>query len=177
MKNELGLVHIYTGDGKGKTTSSIGLIIRALGAGLKVVFCQFLKSGKSSELNILKALDNLTYVSKEGVNGFINQLSEREIEKIKNMHNDMLDECIDLCKLGKCDVLVLDEIMAAINLNVVDYDKVLYFLKNRPDNIEIVMTGRDPKPELIEIADYISEIKKIKHPFDNGINARVGIEQ
>lgn len=177
MKEKLGLVHIYCGDGKGKTTSSVGLTVRALGAGLKVVFCQFLKSGKSSELNILKSLENLTYVSGEGVRGFISSMSEEEVNKIRDMHNNMLDECIDLCKAGKCDMLILDEIMAAVNLNVADFDKLLDFLRNRPENIEIVMTGRDPKRELIEIADYVSEIKKIKHPFDRGINARVGVEK
>ena len=177
MKEKLGLVHIYCGDGKGKTTSSVGLTVRALGAGLRVVFCQFLKSGKSSELNILKSLDNLTYVSGEGVRGFISRMSEEEVNKIRHMHNEMLDECIDLCKSGKCDMLVLDEIMAAVNLNVADFDKLLDFLRNRSENIEIVMTGRDPKPELIEIADYVSEVKKIKHPYDRGINARVGVEK
>lgn len=74
-------------------------------------------------------------------------------------------------------MLVLDEIMAAVNLNVADFHKLLDFLRNRPENIEIVMTGRDPKPELIEIADYVSEVKKIKHPYDRGINARVGVEK
>lgn len=177
MKNELGLVHIYCGDGKGKTTSSVGLTVRALGSGLRVVFCQFLKSGKSSELNILKSLDNLTFISGEGVRGFVWSMSEEEINKVRDMHNEMLDKCIDLCKSGKCDMLVLDEIMAAVNLNAADYDKLLDFLRNRPENVEIVMTGRDPKEELIEIADYVSEIKKIKHPYDRGINARVGVEK
>lgn len=177
MKDDLGLIHIYTGDGKGKTTSSVGLSIRALGAGLKVVFCQFLKSGTSSEINILKSLDNLTLIQGEGVKGFIKYMSEEEVKHVTKIHNEMLKRCIALCEEKKCDMLILDEIMAAVNLGVADYELLLNFLRNRPENIEVVMTGRDPRPELIEMADYVSEVKKIKHPFDKGINARYGVEK
>ncbi|SFU42355.1 cob(I)yrinic acid a,c-diamide adenosyltransferase [Clostridium sp. DSM 8431] len=177
MKDKLGLIHIYTGDGKGKTTSSVGLAVRALGAGLNVVFCQFLKSGTSSELNILKDLDNLILVQGEGVKGFVKYMSEEEVKHVTKMHDEMLLKCISLCKEGKCDMLILDEIMAAVNLNVVSYDVLLDFLRNKPENVEIVMTGRNPKEELIDLADYVSEIRKIKHPFDEGINARYGVEK
>ncbi|MCR4944632.1 MAG: cob(I)yrinic acid a,c-diamide adenosyltransferase, partial [Clostridium sp.] len=145
MKDKLGLIHIYTGDGKGKTTSSVGLAVRALGAGLNVVFCQFLKSGTSSELNILKDLDNLILVQGEGVKGFVKYMSEEEVKHVTKMHDEMLLKCISLCKEGKCDMLILDEIMAAVNLNVVSYDVLLDFLRNKPENVEIVMTGRNPK--------------------------------
>lgn len=177
MKDKLGLIHIYTGDGKGKTTSSVGLAVRGLGAGLNVVFCQFLKSGNSSEINILKNLDNLTIVQGEGVKGFVKYMSEEEVKHVTKMHDEMLLECINLCKSGKCDMLILDEIMAAVNLNVVSYKVLLDFLRNKPENVEIVMTGRNPKEELIDLADYVSEIRKIKHPFDKGINARYGVEK
>lgn len=177
MKKELGLIHIYTGDGKGKSTASIGLAIRALGAGLNVVFCQFLKSGTSSEINILKSLDNLTIVQGEGVKGFIKYMSKEEVESITKMHNEMLQNCIELCNSKMCDMLILDEIMAAVNLGVVNYDLLLNFLRNKGENIEVIMTGRNPKPELIELSDYVSEVKKIKHPFDKGVQARYGIEK
>ena len=86
-------------------------------------------------------------------------------------------QAIDLCNSGKCDVLVLDEIIGAVNNKTVDYEMLVDFLKNRPENIEVIMTGRNPKEELIEIADYVSEVNKVKHPFDKGIAAREGVEK
>ncbi len=176
MKKKLGLTHIYCGDGKGKTTASIGIAIRSIGQNFNVVFCQFLKSGESTELKVLDKFENCTIISGKGIKGFVKNMSEDEKNIVYENHNNNLKSAIDLCNNGKCDVLVLDEIIATVNLGLVDYKKLLDFLKNRPKNIEVIMTGRDPKEELVEIADYVSEVKKVKHPYDKGIFARYGVE-
>ena len=88
----------------------------------------------------------------------------------------MFETAVSKIEEGNFDVLMLDEILASVRLGVVDAEQLLSFLKNKPENLEVILTGRDPIPELVEIADYVSEIKKIKHPFDAGIYARKGIE-
>ncbi|MBU5487624.1 cob(I)yrinic acid a,c-diamide adenosyltransferase [Clostridium sp. MSJ-8] len=176
MKKDLGLIHIYCGDGKGKTTASIGIAIRGISCNYNVLFCQFLKSGESSEIKILKKYPNCNVEIGEGLRGFVYDLSKEELQKVKKNNDKTFDKIIELCNNGKCDILILDEIMSTINLELIDYNKVLNFLKNKPTNIEVIMTGRDPKDELIELADYVSEIKKIKHPFDKGVYARNGID-
>lgn len=177
IKSNLGLMHIYCGHGKGKTTASLGIILRAVGCNLKVVLTQFLKDGDSSELSVLKNFENVTIISGKEVKGFTNTMTQYDMQSVLKTNNDHLKKAIELCISGKCDLLVLDEIIGAINSNLVDYNILIEFLNNRPENIEVILTGRDPNKELLEIADYVSEIKKIKHPYDNGISARYGIEK
>ena len=177
MKKHLGLTHIYCGDGKGKTTASLGIVLRSIGCHFNVVFTQFLKDNDSSELEVLRKYDNVRIISGKGVRGFTKFMKQKDLKQVTNIQNVHLKQAIDLCNDGKCDVLVLDEIIGAVNTNTVDYEMLLDFLKNRPKNIEVIMTGRNPKKELVEIADYVSEIRKIKHPFDKGIPAREGVEK
>lgn len=175
-KNELGLIHIYCGDGKGKTTASMGLALRALGYGYKVVITQFLKDGDSSELKAIKQFSNATVISGKQVAGFSFSMNDQEKEIVTKNHNEHLKKAIELCENGDCDVLILDEIMGAIKTQLINYDMLISFLKNKPPHVEIVMTGRNPNVELIELADYVSEVKKVKHPYEKGIKARGGIE-
>lgn len=172
-----GLVHIYCGDGKGKTTASIGLIIRALGSGMKVVLVQFLKSSKTSELNILSDLDGITILRGKKGNVFSFSMTEEEKKESLKIHNQNLSEAIKIVKSNESVLLVLDEIIGAYNKELVDKDILLSFLDNKPSGVEVVLTGRNPDEGLINRADYISEIKKIKHPYDSGIAARIGIER
>ncbi|KMT21848.1 cob(I)yrinic acid a,c-diamide adenosyltransferase [Clostridium cylindrosporum] len=172
-----GLVHIYCGDGKGKTTASIGLIIRALGSGMKVVFLQFLKNSPTSELNILSYLDNLTILRGKQGNVFSFSMTDEEKRLSTEIHNNNLKRAIEIAMSLQCDMLVLDEVIGAYNRNLVDKDMLLEFLDRKPSTLEVVLTGRGPDANLTDRADYISEIKKIKHPFDMGISARVGIER
>lgn len=171
-----GLIHIYCGDGKGKTTAALGIVLRAVSAKNKVLFVQFLKDGNSSELKTLSKFSNVKIITGKGVDGFTFTMTDKEKEIVKKIHNNHLTEAIDICKNNNIGVLVLDEIIGAINLKLVDYNILLDFLKNKPENLEVIMTGRDPNKELIDIADYVSEVKKIKHPYDKGIEARVGID-
>ncbi len=171
-----GLIHIYHGDGKGKTTAAIGLVIRAISNEKRVVFTQFLKGDNSSELKILKTLDNIEFVFCKENFGFVWNMNEDEKQRAKKEYTNQFINAINLAKEINADVLVLDEFCAGYELEFIDNKIALEFLKSKPENLEIVITGRNPKVEIINLADYISEIKKIKHPFDKGIDARKGIE-
>ncbi|MDF2943657.1 MAG: ATP:corrinoid adenosyltransferase BtuR/CobO/CobP [Herbinix sp.] len=172
-----GLIHIYEGEGKGKTTAAVGLSIRCAGNGGKVIFTQFLKDNKSSELNILKTIIPIEVVSGGEFFGFYSKMSEETKVRAKEVYSNLLETVMNKASNGDYQMLVLDEIIAAYNFNLIDQSILLTFLKNKPSNLEVVMTGRNPSEELLELADYISRIDKIKHPYDKGIKARVGIEK
>lgn len=177
MEESLGLVHIYCGDGKGKTTAAMGLALRAIGSGKRVLVVQFLKDGSSGEIAALRQFPTVNFLVNDEVTGFTFNMSEGEKLSCKDCHNRQLQKAIELCDGGEVDLLVLDEAIGAINGGVLDEEIVLNFLQNRPQNVEIALTGRNPSEAFMEIADYISEIKKLKHPFDKGISARTGIEK
>lgn len=172
-----GLIHIYTGDGKGKTTAAIGLSIRCAGSGGEVLFSQFIKNNHSNELNILKQISNIQVVTTEKTFGFISRLSENERIEAKKVYSSYLYHVFELVKAKNPRMLILDEIIGAYNYNVIEHHMLTDFLINKPEELEVVMTGRNPALELVELADYVSDIKKVKHPFDQGINARIGIEK
>ena len=169
----MGLIHIYSGDGKGKTTSSVGLGIRALGNGMKVLFVQFFKNDSSCEVKVLKTLDNITCLHCPKNFGFYFVLSEEEKTDAKKHYNALLNQAIEM----SCDydMVILDEIISTYNYDIIEKTTLIDFLKNNT-RLEIVLTGRDPEKELVDMADYISDIQKIKHPFDTGKPARKGIE-
>ncbi|WWU64001.1 cob(I)yrinic acid a,c-diamide adenosyltransferase [Clostridium baratii] len=174
---ELGLIHIYCGDGKGKTTAAMGLGIRAAGRSKKVLLTQFLKSNKTGELNSIEKLSEFFHVVK-GVPAkkFVWNMNEEEKLEVKKEHTNRFREVTKKAIEEEYDLLILDEIIATINRDFVKLTEVIDFLKNKPKGLEVVMTGRNPKEELIELADYVSEIKAIKHPYNKGIKSRVGIE-
>jgi cob(I)alamin adenosyltransferase len=172
-----GYIHIYEGNGKGKSTAAIGLSIRCAGNGGKIIYTQFLKNNKSSELNILKNISNIQVVPSEKEFGFTWNLSGDQKKDAKRICKKLLEQVIDMASNQDCSMLVLDEIIATYNSELINQQDLLEFLKTKPEHLEVVMTGRNPSKELVELADYISEIKKVKHPFDKGIKARVGIEK
>ena len=174
METKRGCVHLYFGDGKGKTTAAMGLSLRAAGSGKKVLLCQFLKGNHSSERNALQQIENITCLKGSEQTKFTYQMTEEEKEENKRQQLKMLTEMID--QAGNYDMLVFDEVLYAIDLGQIPEEVLLTFLKNRPDQVEVVLTGRNPSKEMIALADYASEIRKIKHPFDQGKEARVGIE-
>lgn len=169
-----GLIHIYCGNGKGKTTAAIGLAIRAAGAGKRVVFAQFFKDGSSSEISVLKAVENIQTVHCNTVRGFWKRMDDAQKVKASKDYTNFFSEIIKLAK--DADLLVLDEIISACNHGTVAEAAVLDFLCDKPKNLEVALTGRNPSETLLELADYVSEIKKVKHPYDCGIAAREGIE-
>lgn len=171
-----GLIHIYTGDGKGKTTAAAGLAVRFAGSGGRVLFARFLKTNSSGELNILSRIPEITMVENPKVFHMINLKDGKPPEGAKEYYQAMFEETARKALSGGYDMLVMDELMAAVNLELVNKADVTAFLKGKPQNLEVVMTGRNPAPEIAALADYISEVRKIKHPYDKGIKARKGIE-
>ena len=173
---EGGLIHIYCGDGKGKTTAALGLTVRCAGHGNKVLFVQFLKSWVTGELNSLTLFENVEVLRAKATPKFTFQMNEEEKAQVTQDHLELFETVKNKCLSEKIDLLVLDEIVGACDKGVFDKATLLDFLKNKPQKLEVVMTGRNPFPELVELADYVTEMQKIKHPFDGGIAARKGIE-
>lgn len=176
MRKDLGLVHIYCGEGKGKTTCSVGLTVRAAGYGLKVLFMQFLKSGDSSELKILKSLENVTVMGTKPIRKFSFQMTEEEKAEVRRVDAEQFSQVVDLIKDEDYNMLVLDECLGAIEAGLLDESLIVEFLENKPEHLEVVLTGRYPSDRLVELADYVSRVDKVKHPYDKGISARAGIE-
>lgn len=168
-------IHIYCGDGKGKTTAAMGLALRAAGSGKRVVLTQFLKDGSSSELKILREIPQIQVFLCEEKFGFFWNMSEEQKETAKRSYTELFERAMEAAKKGAF-LLVMDELIAAYNHELVERERVLHFLWEKPEDLEVVMTGREPAPELLDLADYVSEIQKRKHPFDQGIPARKGIE-
>lgn len=172
-----GLVHIYTGNGKGKTTAAVGLGIRACGRGMKVLMVQFLKGIETGEMMTLKKLEpDFILYRGEQLPKFTWQMNDEEKKRASKIQHDIFEFAKVAAFDGKVDLLILDEIMAAVNANFLDKNMVLDFIKNKPENLELVLTGRNAPEEFIEEADYVSEIYDVKHPMNQGIPARKGIE-
>ena len=173
---EQGLIHIYCGDGKGKTSAAIGLAVRAAGCGRRVLFARFLKNENSGELKILDAIPEIEVLHLEKSYGFFKTLSGEEREEAQRMYARLWAEILERTQREEFGLLVIDESMAAYNYGLIPHEEALRFLREKPEGLEIALTGRNPGPELVELADYVSEIHKVKHPFDRGIRARRGIE-
>ncbi len=171
-----GLTHVYCGDGKGKTTAAIGLGVRACGSGKRVLLVQFLKGNSSSELLALGQLTNFSVLPAPNNIKFTFNMTKRELEETAALCVGLFCKAVSAVNAGDCDMLILDEVFGAISCNLLDNKMLIDLIKNKPQKLELVLTGRDPKPEILELADYISEIKKVKHPFDKDIPARRGIE-
>lgn len=172
----MGLIHCCCGDGKGKTTSALGLALRFAGAGGKVYIVQFLKGAESGELNILDQLDGITVLRNERDLGFVFQMTEEQKEQCRKMHNENLNKALASVRFGQCGLLILDELTYAYDMDLIDKKLIEELFIHKPEPLELVVTGRDPAPLFTDNADYISEIKAVKHPFDKGIPARRGIE-
>ncbi len=168
-----GYIQIYTGDGKGKTTASLGLAIRAAGAGLKVYIVQFLKQGDYSEIKALSKFENIT-IKQYGLGKFV---------KGKPSDDDILSgvegylKLCEILKQNKHDVVIAEEGNVAVTCNLISEKELLELMDMKPDNVELVITGRGATAAVIEKADLVTEMKEIKHYFKQGVTARVGIEK
>ena len=171
-----GLVHIYCGEGKGKTTAAVGLCARAAGSGKRVLFVQFFKDGTSSENASLRLLPNVHTMHEPRYFGRVSNMGKGEFEECKRAYSALFAAAIARAAEEKFDLLVLDEAVSSCNHGVIDEGALLRFLKSRPARLEVVLTGREPSAALVEAADYVTEMKKVKHPFDAGVVARRGIE-
>ena len=169
-----GLVHIYCGKGKGKTTAAVGLSVRAAGAGKKVLFTQFFKNGASSELEMLKLLPGVSTLTNSKPVNFFLKMDEEQKREASRIYSELLDNALEMAK--DFDLLVLDEIISTCHYEIADETKLISFLVSKPEELEVVLTGRNPSEKLQQLADYITEMTKIKHPYDKDIPARKGIE-
>lgn len=172
-----GLIHIYCGDGKGKTTAALGLALRCSGHGSRVLIVQFLKSRPTGELKSLALIPNIELIRGKETKKFTFQMTPEEKAQVMREHLALFAKVKEKCSSENIDMLILDEVIGACNTGVFDKDILIDFLKNKPAETEVVLTGRNPAPELVELADYVSEICKRKHPFDRGIPARTGVER
>lgn len=173
--NVQGLVHLYVGDGKGKTTSAVGLAVRCKGYGEEVLFCQFLKGRKTGEITQLEQLGIQTKRAKCG-GKFVFQMDAAEKQEICTTHTQCLQEVAVQAAAGSFRLIVLDEVIDAVNAGIIPLEALLQLLNNRNSGVEIVLTGRNPAPEIVEAADYYTEFVCRKHPYQKGIISRQGVE-
>lgn len=193
-----GLVEVYTGTGKGKTTASLGLSLRAVGHNLRIYMVQFMKSGDTGELfSIQRYIPNMT-VAQFGVEAIKekqmkifelssdkkakNTLKEDEVyrfppdEEEREAVRQGFEHAKKIVSSGRYDIVVLDEVNCVLSKGLLDISEFIDFVKNKPEHVELILTGRDAPKEVMDVADLVSEIRRVKHPYDKGILARKGIE-
>ncbi len=174
--SEKGLIIVHTGNGKGKTTAALGMGMRAWGQGMRVLVVQFIKGNwKYGELQAAERMGS-DFVIRQMGEGFVKGCKEEEVPD----HKSAAAEALQAAKLemasGNWDMIILDEINYAIKFDLVSVDVVLEILKVKPPSLHLILTGRDAHADIIEIADLVTEMKEIKHPYKKGIKAQKGIE-
>lgn len=174
--NRTGKIHIYMGEGKGKTTAAAGLALRCAGQGGHVLVMQFLKPGDSGELAAFEDVDGVAVLPSPGYYGFTWEMSDRDKEDAANMYSQAMDNLVFSAHQGDFKLIILDEIIAAVSAGILTDEQVLEWLEDLPEGPDIVLTGRYPSEALLAVGDYITEMRKIKHPYDEGLHARKGIE-
>lgn len=187
------MVQLYMGNGKGKTSAAAGAAVRAAGSGIPVIFGQFLKDSGSGEIQVLRRLPGLTLLHTPHHFGFFDRQTEEQKVVTKAESRELFREAVRRCRKeisgvrelntgsvpagGPACMLVLDEIAAALRYGLLEEPEVLDAMRSLLPETEIILTGRDPSPGLMGLADYISEIRKVRHPYDLGITARRGVER
>ncbi|MGL4383628.1 MAG: cob(I)yrinic acid a,c-diamide adenosyltransferase [Bacilli bacterium] len=169
-----GLNHLYCGLGKGKSTAATGLIVRMLANDRKVLLVSFLKDGTSSEIKLLKEYPNMVIKNPIMMKTFFFMMNDDEKADCIKEHQQLMDWL--KFEMNSYDLVVLDEIIDALNLGIISEEQVIDLLENKEEQVELVMSGRNPSNKIIEHADYYTEFTAVKHPFEKGIKARLGIE-
>lgn len=177
IRTGTGLIHLYSGDGKGKTTTGMGLCVRAAGYGYKVLIYQFMKNNSTSERSAMKRIPGITFIDGLEHEKFSFLLTPEEKEERREFYNQQLRKVTQTACEEDYDVLFLDEAVYAVGAGLLDEDLLVDFLESKPDKLEVILTGQKPGQRLCEICDYHSEIRKVKHPFDHEQPARKGIER
>ena len=168
-----GYVQVYTGDGKGKTTAALGLALRAAGCGLKVFIAQFCKKRICGEHIALKRFNNLITIKRYGSEKFIK--GKPLLKDIRNAQKGLLESSSAMFS-GKYDMVILDEVNDAAALGLIDVESITDIIEFKPDEVEIVITGRNAHRKIAQRADIVTEMREIKHYYKNGVKARTGIE-
>jgi cob(I)alamin adenosyltransferase len=174
--SQRGLIHVYTGDGKGKTTAAVGLATRSLGHGMKVCYCSFHKDPEKYGYTEMQSLRKLGATVHNFAKGHPHLNKSLDSNVIAQETREAVSSLPKMLEDGYFDLLILDEILISVRDNYLDEETLLEFIRNKPEKLELVMTGRDATPSVIELADYVSEVRKVKHPYDSGIYSREGIE-
>jgi len=176
-----GLIQVYTGGGKGKTSAALGLALRAVGYNLKVCVIQFLKGSPTGELRSAEKLEPYLKIEQWGrkplpEHGRVWVRKGKVAKEDKDMAQNALERAHKILTGGEFDVVILDEINVALYFGLIQLDKVLGLIEMKPPEVELVLTGQKAPKEIIEVADLVTEMVKVKHPFDQGIPGREGIE-
>ena len=169
-----GYVQVYTGQGKGKTTASLGLALRAAGAGLRVLICQFMKKGEYSELRALRRLGDLVSVRQYGRGRFVGETPDQA--DIAAAERGLAEAC-GMIRSGSYDVVILDEVNVAVHCGLVSPEDLLGLIREKPKAVELVLTGRNAHERVMAEADLVTEMREVKHYFRRGVRARRGIEK
>lgn len=169
-----GYVQVYTGDGKGKTTAAIGLAVRAAGAGLRVFIAQFIKQGDYSEIKTLKRLSDTITVEQYGLGRFVD--GKPTLEDI-DMATEGLTRAKQIMLSGEYDVIILEEANVAVKYGLIPVQDLIDVIIAKPEGVEMVITGRNASPLIMDMADLVTEMKPVKHYYNNGVGARLGIEK
>jgi cob(I)alamin adenosyltransferase len=176
MGLQKGLIQVYTGEGKGKTTAALGLALRAVGRGLRVVMVQFLKGDQETgELNMARSLSPGLVIKPMGRDGFVDP-GNPSPEDIR-LAQEALKEAQRILDEKVCDLLILDEVNVAVSLKLVEESAVLKLMDEKPGNVELILTGRGAPASFMEKAHLVTNMESAKHYFDQGVGARVGIEK
>jgi cob(I)alamin adenosyltransferase len=170
----LGLVHVYTGEGKGKSTSSVGLAVRAIGAGYKVMYRQLFKN-ISSEVGPMQTL-GINYKNYSTQHPYFRKFTPEQFEEEVAKCTAFIRESFEEAASAEYDMLLIDELGPALAAKMIKVDDVIELIKNKPKKLELVMTGRGYPQVVLDLCDYVSEIKMVFHPFEKGIQARRGVE-
>ena len=185
------MIHIYEGDGKGKTTAAAGLALRAAGHGIPVIFAQFMKDGSSGEIQALGSFLGVRIVIADRFYGFASRMTQDEKAEIRESYGRLLRSVLEMaCEAADdteteaesgetCDcrcLVVLDEVLYALKYGLLAEEELLCLMERIPQGVELILTGRDPSHAVAGRADYITHIGKIKHPYDRGTPARKGVE-
>ena len=169
-----GYLQVYTGNGKGKTTAALGLSLRAAGAGMKVYIAQFLKQGDYSEIKALERFSDAIVLEQFGLGQFVKgKPTQTEIDTARNG----LEKARQQLSSGDYDVVILEEANIAVAVGLFSVKDLMDVIQQKPDHVELVITGRNAAPEVIEKADLVTEMKAVKHYYDQGVQARIGIEK
>ena len=177
MRERTGLVQIYSGDGKGKTTAGMGQCVRAAGYGYKVLIFQFLKDNSGNERKAMERIPGIVFEEGPQTVKFSFRMSPEEKQEQKRWYEEKLKMVFQRAAEERFDLLFLDEALYAVRGGLLDEDLLVRLIKERPENLEILLTGQDPGERLTALCDYHSEIQKRKHPYDAGQTARDGIER
>jgi cob(I)alamin adenosyltransferase len=166
-------IQVYIGDGKGKTTASLGLAFRMAGAGGQVFVVQFMKGRPSSEQQSAEKLSNIT-IERFGLDTFVHTPPKKE--DVAEARRG-LERAKSVIATGDYDLVILDEINTAIKLGLLSVSEVLDMLLSRPEYVEVILTGRNAPPEILDVANLITEMRAVRHYYDKGVSARIGIEE